>query len=102
MLGAFATGMPAFSPELVKTVRPAVALGFGVMRRVKAGVLLRWLPVKNLKLRRELGAAIDLFMHGVVQQVASAQERRRKIRSFCLFKVAALFHRAFGLVLITL
>ena len=41
--------------------------------------LLPWLPAQNLKLRREYGAAVDLFTHWPVPPVASAQKRRRKI-----------------------
>jgi hypothetical protein len=43
------------------------------------GALLPWLPAKILKLRRELGAAVDLFIQGTVPPVASGQKRRRKI-----------------------
>lgn len=42
------------------------------------GALLRWLPAKNLNLRHELGAAVELFFHGVIPRAAAAQKRGRK------------------------
>jgi hypothetical protein len=43
------------------------------------GALVRWLAAKKLKRCRELGAAVDLFIHGAVQLIATAEKRRRKI-----------------------
>jgi hypothetical protein len=42
--------------------------------------LLKWLLARNLKLRRELGAAVELFIHGAaVPPAAAARKRGRKV-----------------------
>ena len=44
------------------------------------GVLLRWLLAENLKLRPELGAAVELFINGTAVPLAAAtQKRARKV-----------------------
>jgi AcrR family transcriptional regulator len=42
------------------------------------GALLRWLPARNRKLRRELDAALDLFIHGAIPPVKVARKRGRR------------------------
>lgn len=42
------------------------------------GALLRWLLTSNLKLRRELSTAVDLFVHGAAHRVAVAKKRRSR------------------------
>jgi AcrR family transcriptional regulator len=44
------------------------------------GALLRWLPAGNLKLRQELDAAVELFIHGAaVPPATAAGKRGRKV-----------------------
>lgn len=42
------------------------------------GALLRWLLTKNLKLRRELASAVDVFIHGAVP--ARGAQKKSKVR----------------------
>jgi hypothetical protein len=44
------------------------------------GALLKWLLAGNLRLRRELDAAVELFIHGAaVPSATAARKRGRKV-----------------------
>jgi AcrR family transcriptional regulator len=49
-----------------------------LFHHISLGALLRWLLTSNLKLRRELATAVDLFVHGATPRLAVAAERRRR------------------------
>lgn len=73
---SFLIGNSQRAGELRKDLEPAhLAVLF---HHLCLGALLRWLPARNLKLRRELGTAVELFIHGAVPRAAATQKRGKK------------------------
>jgi len=71
--------LPRALPALPVHGHPSLHLAV-LFHHLCLGALLKWLLAGNLKLRRELDAAVELFIHGAaVPSATAARKRGRKV-----------------------